>query len=65
MPFKFRDLAMSIDQETQTTTRPCSCVFPSNFPVAPRWSEKERAGELSLSGLDALRLQLHQALAQA
>jgi hypothetical protein len=64
MPFQFRDLAMSIDQETQTTTKPCSCVLPSNFPAALMRSEKERAGESS-RGLDALRLQLRQALAQA
>ncbi|HEX2644370.1 MAG TPA: hypothetical protein VHU81_15345 [Thermoanaerobaculia bacterium] len=62
MSFHFRDLAMSIDQETQTTTKPCSCVFPSNFPAALRGHE-EKVGVSSPAGLDALRLQLRQALA--
>lgn len=64
MSFYFRDLAMNIDQETQTTTKPCSCVLPSNFPAALR-GHGERTAAASRAGLDALRLQLRQALAQA
>lgn len=60
MTLQFRELAIILEQETQTTTKPpCSCVYPSSYPRVVSCGNPREA---SAAGLEALRRQLRESL---